>query len=180
MANNDKAEENNVQHGGQQPRKPPALGKGHGLSNEEGRVIQAILALEKDLFFATKICDTLRHYGMEVMVVRTLTDFEQRLVSDGDKQPALVIVNTATKGVDWEAAIRAARTKKCLPVLAFGSHMDLEARAKALQAGAQKVVANSKFVSDMPGLVNHLLKMTDISCKDLLTTSFEKQNEDDE
>ena len=138
-----------------------------------------ILALEKDLFFATKIRDTLRHYGMEVMVVRTLTAFEQGLVSDGDKQPALVVVNTATKGVDWEFAIRAARTNG-LPVLAFGSHMDLEARAKALQAGAQKVVANSKFVSDMPGLVNHLLEMTDISRDDSLVASLGKQNEDDE
>jgi hypothetical protein len=42
-------------------------------------------------------------------------------------------------------------------VLAFGSHMDLEARAKALQAGAQRVVANSKFTSDMPGLVKRML-----------------------
>jgi hypothetical protein len=35
--------------------------------------------------------------------------------------------------------------------------MDLEARAKALQAGAQKVVANSKFTSDMPGLIQRML-----------------------
>jgi len=123
-------------------------------------VIEIILALEKDLFFAVKIRDTLRHHEMEVITVRNLTDFEQRLASDDDKKPALAIVNTATKGVDWEAAIRAARANG-LPVLAFGSHMDLEARAKALEAGAQKVVANSKFVSDMPGLVRHLLGMSD-------------------
>jgi len=35
--------------------------------------------------------------------------------------------------------------------------MDLEARQKALQAGAERVVANSKFASDMPGLVNRML-----------------------
>ena len=68
----------------------------------------------------------------------------------------LAIVNTATRGVDWEAAIQQARAHG-LPVLAFGSHMDLEARAKALQAGAGKVVANSKFASDMPGLINRML-----------------------
>ncbi len=116
-----------------------------------------ILALEKDLFFAVKIRDTLRHHEMAVTTVRNLTNFEQGLASDqGDKKPALAIVNTATQGVDWEAAIRAARTSG-LPVLAFGSHMDLAARAKALQAGAHKVVANSKFVSDMPGLVRQML-----------------------
>jgi len=113
-----------------------------------------ILALEKDLFFAVKMRDTLRHYDMEVTTVRTLAAFEQHLMA-GDG-PALVIVNTATTGGDWEEAIRQARTRD-LPVLAFGSHMDLEARAKALDAGASRVVANSKFTSDMPGLVRRIL-----------------------
>ncbi len=117
---------------------------------------QHILALEKDLFFSVRMRDTLRHHGMEVTTVRTLAAFEQRLATTGDEKPALVIVNTATQGVDWEAAIRQARTIG-FPVLAFGSHMDLEARAKALSAGAQRVVANSKFTSDMPGLVKRML-----------------------
>ena len=138
-----------------------------------------ILVLEKDLFFAVKIRDTLRHYEMEVVVVRNLTDFEQRLIFDADNQPALVIVNTATKSVDWEAAIRAARANG-LPVLAFGSHMDLEARAKALQAGAQKVVANSKFVSNMPDLVKHLLEMPDTPGDASPVASFGSQNEEEE
>ena len=115
-----------------------------------------ILALEKDLFFSVKIRDTLRHHGMEVTIVRTLSAFMQRLAVTGEEKPALVIVDTATTGVDWEAAIRQAR-KHGFPVLAFGSHMDLEARAKALQAGVQRVVANSKFTSDMPGLVQRML-----------------------
>ena len=115
-----------------------------------------ILALEKDLFFSVKIRDTLRHHGMEVTIVRTLPAFMQRLAVTGEEKPALVIVDTATTGVDWEAAIRQAR-KHGFPVLTFGSHMDLEARAKALQAGAQRVVANSKFTSDMPGLVQRIL-----------------------
>src|SRR2546430_6424695 len=112
----------------------------------EVAVMITILALEKDLFFAVKIRDTLRHHEMDVMTVRNLTDFEQGLISSGDKQPALAIVNIATKGVDWEAAIRAARASG-LSVLAFGSHMDLEARAKALQAGGPKKGANFKIVT---------------------------------
>lgn len=114
-----------------------------------------LLALEKDLFFAVKIRDTLRHHDIEVITVRTLDAFEKGLKQDTPKV-ALAIVDIATKGVDWEAAIRAARSHS-LPVLAFGSHMDLEARAKALQAGAQKVVANSKFSTDMAGLIQRML-----------------------
>ncbi|QBD82464.1 response regulator [Ktedonosporobacter rubrisoli] len=115
-----------------------------------------ILALEKDLFFAVRIRDTLQRHDMEVTTVRTLEALEQRLASTQEAPPALTIINIAIKGVDWEAAIRSARAHN-VPVLAFGSHMDLEARAKALQAGAKKVIANSKFSSDMPGLVRRIL-----------------------
>jgi len=117
-------------------------------------VTLSILALEKDLFFSVKIRDTLRHHDMDATIVRTLPALEQHLT--GEQAPELVIVNTASKGIDWEAAIRAAHEKN-IPVLAFGSHMDLEARTKALQAGARKVVANSKFASDMAGLVKRTL-----------------------
>ena len=121
-----------------------------------------ILALEKDLFFSVKMRDTLLHHDMEVKTVRTLAAFEQGLTITGQEKPALVIVNIATTGVDWETAIRQARIAG-LKVLAFGSHMDLEARAKALEAGAQRVVANSKFTSDMPGLVRRMLDEPDAS-----------------
>ena len=121
-----------------------------------------ILALEKDLFFSVKMRDTLRHHDMEVKTVRTLAAFEQGLTITGQEKPALVIVNIATTGVDWETAIRQARIAD-LKVLAFGSHMDLEARAKALEAGAQRVVANSKFTSDMPALVRRMLDEPDAS-----------------
>jgi DNA-binding response OmpR family regulator len=122
--------------------------------------VTTILALEKDLFFAVKMRDTLRHHDMEVKTARTLSIFERGLSAEGAEKPALVIVNTATTGIDWEAAIRQARTAG-YPVLAFGSHMDLEARAKALAAGAQRVVANSKFSSDMPGLVKRMMTEPD-------------------
>ena len=116
----------------------------------------AILALEKDLFFAVRIRDTLRHHNREVTIVPTLPAFEEALTLPEETRPRLVTVNIATKGIDWEAAIRTARAND-IPVLAFGSHMDLDARARALEAGAGKVVANSKFVSDMPGLVDSML-----------------------
>ncbi len=121
-----------------------------------------ILALEKDLFFSVKIRDTLRHHNIEVKTVRNLPAFEESLTAKDEEELALVIVNTATTGVDWETAIRKARTAG-LKVLAFGSHMDLEARSIALEAGAQRVVANSKFTSDMPGLVKRMLDEPDAS-----------------
>ena len=72
-------------------------------------MVKHILALEKDLFFSVKMRDTLRHYEMEVKTVRTLAAFDQGLATGADEKPSLVIVNIATQGVDWEAAIREAR-----------------------------------------------------------------------
>ncbi|MGZ3624090.1 MAG: hypothetical protein ACXWPG_13305 [Ktedonobacteraceae bacterium] len=121
-----------------------------------------VLALEKDLFFSVKMRDTLRHYDIEVKTVRNLPAFEESLGAKDDQKFALAIVNIAIIGVDWETAIRKGRSAD-LQVLAFGSHMDLEARSKALKAGAQRVVANSKFTSDMPALVQRMLDETDDS-----------------
>ncbi len=115
-----------------------------------------ILVLEKDLFFSVKIRDTLHHHDMEVSTARNLATFTQKLTTSEPEKPALVIINTAIQGVDWEAAIRQARTLG-YPVLAFGSHVDVETRARALQAGAQRAVANSKFTREMPALVKRLL-----------------------
>lgn len=119
-----------------------------------------VLALEKDLFFSVKMRDTLRHYDIEVKTVRNLPAFDESLGAKDDQKFAFAIVNIATIGVDWETAIRKARSAG-LHVLAFGSHMDLEARSKALEAGARRVVANSKFTSDMPSLVQRMLDEPD-------------------
>lgn len=123
---------------------------------DQESVTTHILALEKDLFFSVKIRDTLRHHAIESRIARNLASFEQALTITGEDKPALVIIDIAIQGVDWEEAIRQARASG-YPVLAFGSHMDLDARKQALQAGAGRVVANSKFARDMPDLVRRML-----------------------
>lgn len=117
-----------------------------------------IIALEKDLFFAVKIRDTLRYHDMVVTTVRTLTALEQAISNNETNKPALAIINISAQGVDWETAIRTVSADG-IPVLAFGSHIDLDAQARARQAGARRVVANSKFTRDMPGLVQRTLQM---------------------
>jgi DNA-binding response OmpR family regulator len=115
-----------------------------------------ILVLEKDLFFAVRIRDTLQHHGMEAMITRDLAGLLQALKENDARTPALAIIDISTPGVDWEEAIRQVHTRG-LPVLAFGSHMDLAARARALAAGAERVVANAKVSSSLPTLVQRLL-----------------------
>jgi hypothetical protein len=45
-----------------------------------------------------------------------------------------------------------------VPVIAFGSHVDLETQAEARKAGATRVIANSKLAADLPGIVQRALR----------------------
>ena len=116
--------------------------------------LQAVILLDTDLFFVVKVRTTLQHAGYDVRTARSLADFTRRLVAD---TPALALVNTAIAGVDWRAAIVAAREAHIL-VIAFGSHVDLERQQAAREAGATRVIANSKLAADLPGIVARTLQ----------------------
>jgi len=116
--------------------------------------LQAVILLDTDLFFVVKVRTTLQHAGYDVRTARSLADFTRRLVAD---TPALALVNTAIAGVDWRAAIVAAREAQ-IPVIAFGSHVDLETQQAARDAGATRVIANSKLAADLPAIVARTLQ----------------------
>jgi hypothetical protein len=111
------------------------------------------LLLDNDLFFVTKITTTLKHAGYTTRTARTLDAFTQGLA----EKPDIALVNTAARGVDWRAGIAAAREAD-VPVIAFGSHVDLETQAEARKAGATRVIANSKLATDLPGIVARALR----------------------
>ena len=111
------------------------------------------LLLDNDLFFVTKITTTLKHAGYTVRMARTMDAFAQGLAV----KPDIALVNTAARGVDWRAGIAAAVAVGA-PVIAFGSHVDLETQAEARKAGATRVIANSKLATDLPGIVERALR----------------------
>jgi DNA-binding NtrC family response regulator len=112
-----------------------------------------VLLLERDLFFSVKIRDTLRHLNYETVVARNEDDFARKLAANA---PKLAIINIATAGVAWEQVIAQTRAAD-VPVLAFGPHVDLEAQQQARQAGANRVVSNSKLAKDLPAIVERML-----------------------
>src|SRR5690348_17561113 len=123
-------------------------------SGVDGTSLPSVILLDTDLFFVVKVRTTLQHAGYDVRTARSLADFTRRLVADA---PALALVNTAIAGVDWRAAIVAAREAH-IPVIAFGSHVDLETQQAARDAGATRVIANSKLAADLPGIVARTLQ----------------------
>jgi DNA-binding NtrC family response regulator len=85
--------------------------------------------------------------------VRRLDDFTQALA---EARPLVALVNTAARGLDWRSAITAARVAQ-VPLVAFGSHVDIATQQEARALGATNVVANSKLASDLPGIVARAL-----------------------
>ena len=118
---------------------------------------RSALLLDNDLFFVAKITATLKHAGYATRTARTLDAFTQGLAAMPESRPVIALVNTAARGVDWRAGIAAAR-EAGVPLIAFGSHVDLETQAEARKAGATRVIANSKLASDLPGIVERALR----------------------
>ncbi len=88
-------------------------------------------------------------------------------------QPALIIVELRSPGSEatgnsqtlpWEQWVAAAKTSPAIrriPILAFGSHVDLELRQRALAAGCDEVVSKGRFTSAMPELLQKHARLPD-------------------
>ena len=109
---------------------------------------KSILVLMEDLLFSVQLQDTAKKLGYAVVVVQQEGDFSQQL----ENAPDLVLVDTTVKHVDWTKLVRAAKSRQ-RKVLAFGNHGDLEARERALAAGADTVLANAAVATNMSRLL---------------------------
>jgi DNA-binding NarL/FixJ family response regulator len=70
--------------------------------------------------------------------------------------PDLIVVGMAATRRPWPELLRTARDHPAscgVPVVAFGPHKDLELRRQALEAGADRVLANSAFLLALPRLL---------------------------
>jgi DNA-binding response OmpR family regulator len=100
-----------------------------------------------DLIWATRLADLVRGAGATALPARSAADLG-RLLPDADR----VIVDLTARGYDGIVAIAAA-VAAGLPVLAIGQHDDLEARRRALAAGAGRMLAYRRMFEDGPGLI---------------------------
>lgn len=87
--------------------------------------------------------------GRKYQLIETITQI----------QPRLMIFDLSNQAIPWEAwiqVITSVPATRRIPVLCFGSHVDVETLKKARQAGATLVVPRSKFFRDLPELIQKL------------------------
>ncbi len=117
--------------------------------------MQTIVAYVPDLMFGVRVRDVLHQLGYQALVADSLAAAQQALAAD----LGLLIVDLRGETSATSALVQAAKAlDPQLPVLAFGSHVDVERQKAAREAGCDRVVANSKFSSDLPNLIATLVR----------------------
>jgi hypothetical protein len=103
------------------------------------------LLLCTDLMFGSELQAISRKAGFRPFTVRPGSE-----LPDGD----ILVVDLAARG-DWESSIKTAVARN-IPVVAFGPHIDAEARSKAKEAGARRVLSNGNLARDLPNILKEL------------------------
>jgi CheY-like chemotaxis protein len=112
-----------------------------------------VIGVVSDLFFTVKIEDVARSLGYTVIWARPEDRFADLLVQH---QPALIIVDISDQTLPWQEWILRAKVDPAtrrIPVLGFGSHVDVATRDRALALGFDEVLPRSRFVAELPELI---------------------------
>jgi CheY-like chemotaxis protein len=122
---------------------------------EKGAPIGVLLT--RDLIFTSKVAGTARELGYHVAVVG---DPAQALLIIEQSQPRVVFVDLAAGDLaDAEALMKYKRLAGSnTAIIAFGSHVDTEALARARAAGCTEVMPRSKFSANLPELIRTHLR----------------------
>jgi CheY-like chemotaxis protein len=115
-----------------------------------------LLAVVDDLFVRSRIDAAAGVAGVEVRYVGSSDDVRAAVAERPVRAVRAVLVGMAATRRRWADLVREVRadpTTRGLYVLAFGPHKNLQLRAQALEAGADRVVANSAFVRLLPTLL---------------------------
>ncbi|MCX7707661.1 MAG: DUF309 domain-containing protein [Anaerolineae bacterium] len=113
-----------------------------------------VLALTADLLFAVRIREAATAAGARAEIVEDAAALQEALA----RWPALVLIDLSSEG--WEKPVRWAKTQphtRAIPIVAFGSHVATETLQRARAAGCDHAWARSRFVAELPQLLNRTL-----------------------
>lgn len=110
-----------------------------------------VLAVVPDLFFAAKIEAVARAAGVEIAFVAPSAAAERCAAAP----PDLVLIDLhAGPGVPGLVrALKASPATAAVPLVGFHSHVDIDTRKAALEAGLDRALPRSAFVTRLAGLL---------------------------
>ena len=111
-----------------------------------------IVAVLDDLFFMVKIMDAAKRAGMEVVFVKE----DAKVFELAKDQPVLIIIDLNIKTLDSAKLIHQLKQEpetKHIPLLGFVSHVQVELKRQAQEAGADQVLPRSTFSTKLPAIL---------------------------
>lgn len=103
-----------------------------------------------DMFFASKIRGAASTAGRETLSIKSLDQL------DLTDPPSLVLIDLHSQRLDAVSAIEFIRSQprlNAVPVVAFFSHVEVELKRRAEEAGADYVIPRSLFTEMLPQIV---------------------------
>ena len=114
---------------------------------------EKIIIAVDDMFFAAKILSVAPHIGKTVERVKTASEIEAAIAPD---VPTLLIIDlnsTKFDAVEIIASLKA-QPQSSTTVLGFLSHVQLDLRRRAEQAGCDYVLPRSAFSQLLPDILS--------------------------
>jgi CheY-like chemotaxis protein len=112
-----------------------------------------VIGLAADLLFASRMRGAGQAAGVPIATVTTVDELVRRVRAE---RPRLVLVDLELRRGDPAAAIAAlvaSRDEGDTHIVAFASHMNAAAIEAGRAAGADRVLARSAFVRELPALL---------------------------
>ncbi len=115
---------------------------------------RTILAVVDDLFFGVQIGDTAKRAGFTAQFAKD----EASLLKLAAEGPALIILDlNSPAALGHIGKLKADPATRAMPLLGFISHVNVELKKKAEQAGCDTVVARSAFMQTLAGTLRALV-----------------------
>lgn len=105
-----------------------------------------------DLMFTVKIQEAAKRAGLDVVFVKSQGEALERAKED----PAVIILDlnhTGAEPVQLISILKGSPQTSGIPLLGYVSHVQVDLRRAAQEAGCDVVVARSAFVQNLPELL---------------------------
>lgn len=126
------------------------------MPESSGDAVSApVVALVRDLVFASRIREAAKAAGVPVITVGRAEDLLERA---RDRPPRIILVDLDASAADPPeliARLKGDPATAATRVVAFVAHVNRDAAIAARHAGADRVLARSAFVRELPALMQH-------------------------
>jgi len=111
-----------------------------------------LLAVLEDLMFTVKIHEAAKHSGMPVEFLKSQHDVLER----AKLAPALIIIDLNYQSIDpihLVTQLKSSDATKAVTVIGYVSHVQVDLKQQAQEAGCDVVLARSAFSQNLPQLL---------------------------